>query len=130
MKDSVLLAQEHSHQEAQHFDKLAQLCHQADEDCNGRLGPREFKNALRKNDVPTLLKMLGFQRHHVCEFFNHMAHESDDNEVDINDFIKGCTLMKGYATTFDLHKLYARVTNVQKDLDERLGEILRLLHNV
>lgn len=126
-KDSEVLAQEHSRQEAQHANKLTELCRRVDVDLGGRLCREEFEAALRRKHVPTLLTMLGFKRHHVLEFFKHMADDADDGEVDIGEFVKGCMLLKGTATNFDLHKLHAEFVCRQVSLEQRLEEILKFL---
>lgn len=124
-KNSEVLAQEHSRQEAQHESKLTELCQRVDDDFSGRLSRSKFEVALQRKRVPELLTMLGFKRHHLLEYFNHMANDCEDESVDIGDFVRGCMLLKGPASNFDLYKLHAAQLNIDRRLEQMTGALNR-----
>jgi hypothetical protein len=121
--DPITVARETSRQEHADAQKLDQLCRAVDADVSGKLTREQFEDGLRKKDIPLLLKSLGLQRHHLIEFFNHMAHvQADNGQVDIITFVDGCMMLKGAATNFDVHKLQSQLNTVSQILVERMDE--------
>jgi len=127
--DSETLAQEHSRREQENAKKLIQLCKNVDADVSGKLTRDQFEDGLRRKQIPMLLELLGLQKHHVLEFFSHMADAADDDgQVGIETFVNGCMLLKGAATNFDLQKLHADVKAMSATHQRSLNDIRDILH--
>jgi hypothetical protein len=127
--DSQTLAREHTRQELENAQKLDSLCRDVDADDSGKLSRAEFEDCIKKRHMTMLLEMMGLQKHHVLEFFNHLALVYDDGgQVEIAKFVNGCMLLKGAATNFDLQKLHAEFLAAQARFDQNQSRILKLLH--
>jgi hypothetical protein len=125
-----MLAMEHNRKELENATKLEQLCIRVDADESGKLTQDEFEDSLRKKQLPMLLTMLGLPQHHVVELFRHMALDADDRKVEIGAFVKGCMLLKGAATNFDLHMLQSEFRDAHAHHQKDLDDILELLQDV
>lgn len=128
--DSQMLAREHTRLELEYAQKLDSLCRDVDADDSGKLSRAEFEECIKKRHMTMLLEMMGLQKHHVLEFFHHLAHVYDDGgQVDIAKFVNGCMLLKGAATNFDLQKLHAEFLSAQARVAQNQKDILKLLHD-
>jgi hypothetical protein len=126
--DPETLARETSHQEHVEAQKLDRFCRAVDADVSGKLTREQFEDGLQKKHIPILLKSLGLQRHHLVEFFNHMAEvQADQGQVDIPTFVDGCMMLRGSATNFDLQKLHAEVKACHVQHEHQLERILEIL---
>jgi len=124
--DPEMLAREVFHKEQEDTQRLERLCRAVDADATGKLTQDQFEQSLQMRHIPTLLKALGLQTHHVMEFFHYLA-EVEGGQVEIGTFVDGCMLLKGGATNFDLQKLQAEFKAMQARHDQNLDDILKLL---
>jgi hypothetical protein len=122
-------AVDHARREKACAEELKSLCLQVDTDFSGKLTREQFEDGLRRRRIPRLLTLLQLQTHHVIEFFDTIADE--DGQVEIETFVRGCMQLKGPATNFDLQMFVAefRAAYAQQEtaleVQDRTLELLR-----
>merc|ERR1712224_677498 len=110
-------------------DDLRQLFEEVDHDNNGKISPKEWKEALAKGHVTSYLHMHGFSRQDLQEYFRLHVVNSDDGMVDTEDFIRGFMYFSGGATNFqmammleEVQKLPQRIRRDMARFTENLGK--------
>jgi len=95
-------------------DELKKLCIAVDADHSGFLTKEQFEDGIDKGRIPLLLHLLGLDQDHVQNFFDVLCASSDDNQVDIESFVRGCMRLKGPATSFDVQILLSNVDKLER----------------
>ena len=131
--DPESVAQERSLKDKESANNLERFCRAVDPDASGKLTREQFHEGMQKKHIPLLLATLGLRKDHVLELFNGMAETADDGgRVAITTFVKGCMLLRGTATNFDMQKLHADLLKLYADSAKHgnyMRDVLRLLRN-
>jgi hypothetical protein len=117
-------AMEHSREEQQREKGLRAICKSLDTGEEGRISKSDWDEAFEKSINQSFFELVGIRAHDVAEFFEMLMHSSEDQRVDIDEFVSGCMRLKGPASCFDTMTVISEVRNVKQEL----VEVLQILH--
>lgn len=107
--DNHQKALQHSMEERQLGNEFRLLCNGLARVHGDRISREEWEQFISKPTSHSYLEMLGWRSHDVLEFFLALNTMSDDDTVDIDEFVSGCLRMKGAASCFDTQALLAEI---------------------
>jgi hypothetical protein len=90
----------------------------------GRISKGDWDEAMEKSINHSFFEMAGIRAHDVEQFFAMLMHSSEDQRVDIDEFVSACMRLKGPASCFDTMTVISEVHNVKQEL----LEVLQILH--
>ncbi|CAE7870325.1 dnaJ, partial [Symbiodinium necroappetens] len=85
-------------------EDLRALFKALDSDRSGKISKAEFLADMEDDRIVSYMHTLGLDMHDAEHFFDLLANDRNQQEVDIDTFIEHCMSMKGTATAMDLHK--------------------------
>merc|ERR1711874_311680 len=89
--DNDMIALELRKQELAEQEHLRRICKELDADGSGTISAEECIPQLSGGRHKAYFKALGIDVKHAEAFFEMLATASDSREVDIEDFIRGCS---------------------------------------
>jgi len=93
-------------------EDLRALFKALDSDRSGKISKAEFLADMEDDRIVSYMHTLGLDMHDAEHFFDLLASDRNQQEVDIDTFIEHCMSMKGTATAMDLHKQMVQVNKV------------------
>ncbi|CAE6912630.1 Scn11a [Symbiodinium sp. CCMP2592] len=93
-------------------EDLRALFKALDSDRSGKISKAEFLADMEDDRIVSYMHTLGLDMHDAEHFFDLLASDRNQQEVDIDTFIEHCMSMKGTATAMDLHKQLVQVNKV------------------
>ena len=124
-KFSDAFAKEWKIQEKQSALEVKRLCHEIDADGNGTISWEEFEVMIHDKRVRAYFAMLDLDVKHAEQFFLTLSDKAESCNVGIDFFVEGCMMMKGKATSIDLHMLSVQLRVVEKHQKEFFAYCIR-----
>ncbi|CAE7623527.1 CACNA1B [Symbiodinium sp. CCMP2592] len=96
---------------------LTKLFAEMDRNCDGTVSYKEFKHCLEDERVKTLFEALELGAGDAKQLFKILDVNKDDS-VGIDEFLEGCTQVRGNARAIDLFTLSTQTNKLRKQMGE------------
>merc|ERR1740121_2070257 len=124
--ESADALREHMKEEKQHENELKALCMAVDLDKSGNICQEDFDSVGQKK-MNSYLHMMGLKPSDVQEFFRMMSAADPDGMVNVEEFVRGCTRLKGSASCFDMQKVSFQLQALMESVRRHNRQVKKLL---
>jgi Ca2+-binding EF-hand superfamily protein len=131
-KDRELLTQAEVAQEREALKRMRDIFYEADQDGDNTLSWEEFVEYLADDKVAAFFRTVGLDVN-VARALFQLLDADDSNAVNIEEFVHGCSRLKGYARSIDVNMLLYQTEKLQNqflDCMDSLGRELTRLAEV
>ena len=112
-------------EEAQEWRHMEQFFRNLDTDHSGAVSREEFLCACDNRELRNKLKVLGVDEGELHNLFYILDDEDGEGELDVQEFCKGISMLKGDASAKDLFITMRNVERLQKKMDFLLRKTVR-----
>merc|ERR1712224_471428 len=128
--DHDAFAKEWKIQQKQSAQEVKRLCYEIDADGSGTISWEEFEVMIHDKRVRAYFSMLDLDVKHAEQFFLMLSDMAESKDVSIEFFVEGCMMLKGGATSIDLHMVSVQLRVVEKHQKEFFRHCMKGLETV
>jgi len=110
----------------QDVEQLKKLSDFIDVDCTGTISWQEFEESMSNESMIAYLASVGLEVHDMEMFFQIIG-GSKTTELSISDFIEGCMMVKGNATSLDMQRTSCEINLLKDEVTKMKRDLIKVV---